>query len=140
MYIVYMTTTHFTTVAQGRQHLRQLLDAAEQGLPNSLQRNNLNAVVVDADRFRTTLAAARPAHAEVVSEQDGWSIMLPGLPLAADGDTFDSALDDLVEALRDYAEDWVTHLRNAPNHRQNWDLVQLVDLATDAQLKEWITT
>lgn len=140
MYIVYMTTTHFTTVAQGRQHLRELLDAAEQGLPNSLQRNNLSAVVVDADRLRSILATARPAHAEAVPEQDGWSIMLPVLPLAADGDTFDAALDDLAEALRDYAADWVDHLRNTPNHRANWDLVQLIDLSTDAQLKEWITT
>ena len=45
-------------------------------------------------------------------------MLLPGLPIAADGETFDEALDEMVSALREYAEEWADHLRHAPNHEQ----------------------
>ncbi|MGP9722957.1 prevent-host-death protein [Corynebacterium sp. AOP40-9SA-29] len=130
---------HFGTVAQGRQHFKELLDSAELGVPNVVRRDRLRAVVVDGERLRRTLMDARPAHAQAVAENDGWSIMLPGLPLAADGDSFDGAIADMVDAMRDYAIDWVDHLRFAVNHRDNWQLVQLTDLSTDEQLAEWLT-
>lgn len=129
---------HYATVTEGRRHFKELLDAAEAGIPSTVQREGLRAAVVDAERLRSFLAAQRPARAEVVAEGGGWSIMLPGLPLAADGDTFESALEEMVVALREYAEDWVDHLGHASNHRDNWGLVQLVDLSTDAQLKDWL--
>ena len=80
----------------------------------------------------------RPARAEVVAEGDGWSILLPGLPLAADGESFEEALDEMVAALREYAEDWADHLRHASNHEQNWSLVQIIDLSSDEQLRDWL--
>jgi hypothetical protein len=40
--------------------------------------------------------------------------------------------------LRDYAHDWQDHLLNAPNHRGNWGLVQLISLSDDEQLREWL--
>lgn len=49
------------------------------------------------------------------------------------------ALTDFVDALRDYAEDSEDHLHAAPNHRENWALVQLIDLSTDQQLAAWLT-
>ncbi|GAA3585392.1 hypothetical protein GCM10022222_82450 [Amycolatopsis ultiminotia] len=130
--------THYETVTEGRQHFKELLDAAEAGIPNTVRRDHLRAVVVDAERLRYFLAAMRPARAQVVAEADGWSVLLPGLPIAADGETFDEALDEMVPALREYAADWVDHLRHAPNHRDNWGLVQIIDLSTDPQLKEWL--
>src|SRR5690606_3938806 len=84
------------------------------------------------------LAMLCPSSAEVVSENNGWSVFLPGLPIAADGATLDEAIDETVLALREYAEDWQDRLRNAPNHRENWGLVQLVSLSTDAQLRDWL--
>ena len=62
-----------------------------------------------------------------VEENDGWSIFLPGLPIAADGQTLDEALDDTVRALRDYTQAWTERLRLAPNHSDNWGLVQLIE-------------
>jgi hypothetical protein len=44
----------------------------------------------------------------------------------------------MVDALREYAEDWQDHLLNAPNHRDNWALVQLVSLSENDQLKKWL--
>lgn len=64
-----------------------------------------------------------PSRAKVVAEAGGWSVFIPGLPLAADGGTLDDAIADMIEALREYAEDWQDRLLNAPNHRDNWMLM-----------------
>ncbi|WP_218189266.1 hypothetical protein [Tersicoccus phoenicis] len=45
----------------------------------------------------------------------------------------------MVLALRDYAEAWIDRLRTAPNHEQNWGLVQLITLSSDDQLASWLT-
>jgi hypothetical protein len=65
-------------------------------------------------------------------------VFIPGLPVAADGATFDEAVDEMVEALREYAQDWQDRLLHAPNHRENWGLVQLISLSDDGQLREWL--
>jgi hypothetical protein len=50
-----------------------------------------------------------------------------------------ASLEDFLAALREYAEDWSARLRFAPNHQDNWGLVQLVDLSSDAELATWAT-
>ncbi|TDQ48208.1 hypothetical protein [Actinorugispora endophytica] len=62
----------------------------------------------------------------------------PGFPVAADGASFDGALTEMVDALREYAEDWQDRLLDAPNHRENWGLVQLISLSSDEQLRDWL--
>jgi predicted RNase H-like HicB family nuclease len=74
----------------------------------------------------------------VVSEAGGWSVFISGLPVAADGATFDEAVTEMIEALREYADDWQERLLDSPNHRENWGLVQLVSLSSDEQLHDWI--
>jgi hypothetical protein len=44
----------------------------------------------------------------------------------------------MVAALREYAEDWPEHLLEAPNHKENWGLVQMISLSTDEQLRAWL--
>jgi hypothetical protein len=44
----------------------------------------------------------------------------------------------MVDALREYADDWQERLLESPNHRENWGLVQLVSLSSDEQLRDWI--
>ncbi|MEV8611840.1 hypothetical protein AB0383_28575 [Amycolatopsis sp. NPDC051373] len=58
--------------------------------------------------------------------------------VAADAETFDDAVADMVGALREYADDWQDHLRDAPTHRDNWSLVQLIELSSDADLQAWL--
>jgi hypothetical protein len=65
-------------------------------------------------------------------------VFIPGLPIAADGATFDEAISEMVDALREYAQDWQERLLNAPNHRDNWGLVQLISLSDDEQLRSWL--
>ncbi len=78
------------------------------------------------------------ARAHVVPEDGGWSVFIPGVPIAVDGVTLDEAVDEMIEALREYAEDWGDRLLDAPNHWENSDLVQLVSLGSDDQLREWL--
>ena len=133
-----VTEVHYATVTEARAHFSALIDAAEAGVPATVRRDRLRAAVVDADRLRHFLVSVRPARAEVVAEGGGWSILLPGLPIAADGETFDEALDEMVAALREYAEDWADHLRHASNHEQNWGLIQIIDLSSDEELRDWL--
>lgn len=95
--------------------------------------------MVNTDRLRAFLVRNTPAKVQVVNEDGAWAMFIPGLPLAAEGRTLEEATLDLIDALRDYAEDWEDHLRTAPNHEENWALVQIVEASTDEQLAEWLT-
>lgn len=133
-----MSAVHYGTAAEGRLNFKHLLDAAQAGVPSAVTREQHQLAVVDGEQLRQVLQRAQPARAQAAPDADGWSITLPGLPIAADGDTFDDALAEVVAALREYAEDWADRLRHAPNHAGNWALVQLVTLSTDTQLEEWL--
>ncbi len=133
-----MTVTHFATLTEGRAHFTDLFDAAESGRPASVRRDSSRVAVVDAERLRHSLATLRPSGAELVAEAGGWTMFIPGLPVAADAATVDEVVEEMVEVLRDYAEDWTDRLLHAPNHAQNWGLVQLIALSDDQQLKDWL--
>lgn len=133
-----MPEVHYDSYTDARNNLKTLLDAAESGLVATVRRDSATAVVLDAERLRYFLASAVPSRAQVVQEAGGWSVFIPALPVAADGETFDEAITEMVDALREYAEDWQDHLLHAPNHRENWGLVQLISLSDDEQLREWL--
>jgi predicted RNase H-like HicB family nuclease len=84
-------------------------------------------------------AARTELVAQVVHEGGGWSAFVPGLPVAADGATFEEAIDELARAIREYAEDWHDRLRHAQNHSEKRALVQIVGLSDDTQLNEWLS-
>lgn len=130
--------SHYATFNEARIHLKDLLDAAEQGRPATVVRESHRLAVVDAGRLREYLARLGNMKVDAVAEAGGWSLFLPGVPIAADGATFEAAVDEMIDALREYAEDWVERLRVAPNHAGNWALVQLVSLSDDEQLRAWI--
>jgi len=133
-----MSAVHYETFTEARSHLRDLIDAALQGRVATMRRDNSRTALVDGERLRHFLASATPSGAHVLAEGGGWSVFIPGLPVAADGATFDEAITEMIDALREYAEDWQNRLQHAPNHRDNWGLVQLIGLSDDAQLAEWL--
>ncbi|MGF6887178.1 putative RNase H-like HicB family nuclease [Nocardia sp. GAS34] len=133
-----MSPLHYDSYTEARAHFKDLLDAAEQGRVATVRRDGEYAAVVDAERLRYALSRLCASSAEVVSEGGGWSVFLRGLPIAADGATFDEAIDEMIVALREYADDWQERLRTAPNHRENWGLVQLISLSDDGQLRDWL--
>jgi predicted RNase H-like HicB family nuclease len=134
-----MAAVHYETFSQARDHMRDLLDAARDGRSATVQRDQTRAAVVDAERLRSILQRVNSGRVELVAEAEGWSAFLPGTPVAADGATLDEAVDELIDALREYAEDWSERLRLAANHEVHWALVQFVDLSDDDQLHAWIT-
>ena len=133
-----MTSRHFSSYTQARQQFRAVLDAASSGYVTTIDRDHERFVVVPANQQREDLAALRPSNASVIAEGGGWAVILPGLPVHGDGGTFDEAIDDALVALREYAEDWNTRLRLAPNHAQNHAVVELVELSDDDQLRAWL--
>lgn len=128
---------HFDSYSAARAHFKDLLDAARRGRVATVQRETGRAAVVDADRLRASLVGVLPSP-QVVAEDGGWSVFLPGVPVAADAATFDEAIEEMIVALREYADDWQERLLDTPNHRSNWALVQVVELSDDTQLREWL--
>mgnify|MGYP001604953462 CR=1 FL=1 len=112
------------------------LDLAAEGRPVAFHREDEDFVLLPADLLRDVLRRAVPPP-EVVPEADGWSVLLPGHPVAADGTTLDAALEDFVSALRDYASAWDERLHRAPDHRHAAALVQHVVLSDDDVLLAW---
>lgn len=133
-----MSAVHYDSYTDARAHLKDLLDAAERGRVATVRRDSATAAVVDGQRLREALAVLVSSRAQVVPEAGGWSVFIPGLPISADGTTFDEAIGEMIDALREYADDWQQRLLDAPNHRSSWGLVQLVGLSDDEQLREWL--
>ncbi|MCE7008986.1 prevent-host-death protein [Kibdelosporangium philippinense] len=129
---------HFDSYTDARTHLKDLLDAAEKGRVATIRRDHARTAVVDVVRLQHVLVSMNQPRAHVVAESDGWSVFIPGLPVSADGATFDEAITEMITSLREYAEDWQERLLETPNHRDNWGLVQLIGLSDDAQLREWL--
>ncbi|MGH3938792.1 MAG: prevent-host-death protein [Pseudonocardiaceae bacterium] len=133
-----MSAVHYDSYTEARVHLKDLLDAAEQGRVATVRRESAKTAMVDVERLRHFLASLIPVRAQVVAEAQGWSVFIPGLPVAADGPTFEEAISEMVQALREYAADWQERLLDVPNHRENWGLVHLISLSDDEQLREWL--
>jgi predicted RNase H-like HicB family nuclease len=133
-----MAMTHYDSYTDARAHFKDLLDAAERGRVATVRRDAGRTAVVDVERLRGVLTVLIAPRAQVVAEAGGWSVFIPGLPVAADGATFDEAIAEMIDALREYAEDWQERLLDAPNHRDNWGLVQLISLSSDDQLRDWL--
>jgi predicted RNase H-like HicB family nuclease len=135
---VMSSQVEYRSARDAREHFKDILDAADDGRPATVTRDARRVAAVDADRLVHFLTRVRPSGAQVVAENDGWSIFIPGLPVAADGTTLDEATEAMIDALRDYVEEWADHLRLAPNHAENWGLVQIVALSSDEQLRNWL--
>jgi predicted RNase H-like HicB family nuclease len=133
-----VSITHYDSYTEARAHFKDLLDAAERGRVATVRREAATTAVVDVERLRSSLASLSKPRARVVAEAGGWSVFIPGLPIAADGATYDDAITEMITALREYADDWQERLLDAPNHRDNWALVQLIGLSNDDQLRDWL--
>lgn len=128
----------FLSYTDTRNRLKEVLDAADQGVPIGIERHGRRIVVMDMARVAELLAdSPRLRRPEAVAEGGGWSVFLPGTPIAADGADLDEATEQFVTALREYADDWIERLKLAPNHARHWPLVHFVSLSSDADLTDW---
>ena len=128
----------FLTYTETRRRLREVLDAAEAGMPTGIERHGSRVALVERDRLHGLLADSwRLGRPEAVAEADGWSVFLPGTPIAADGAELDEAVEEFVQALREYAQDWEDRLRQAPNHEHLWPLMLFVSMSSDDEIASW---
>lgn len=130
------TPTYGYTQARGQ--LKKIIDSSARGGASLIRRGEDSAAVVDAGRLRNYLQRTVKAEPVVVNEDGAWAVFMPGVPLAAEAVKLDDAVADFVSGLREYARDWEDHLSSAPNHQENWALVQLVDISTDDELSRWL--
>lgn len=130
--------TRYGSFTEARKSLKLILDAAEDGSVVSIERGDRVMVVTERERLKNLLLHAVPSTARVITEADAWVIVIPDSPFAAEGQTLDDAVDDLIANLRDYASEWPQHFASAPNHAGNWALVQLVSLSSDDALRDWL--
>jgi antitoxin (DNA-binding transcriptional repressor) of toxin-antitoxin stability system len=134
-----MAAVAYKNYTDARKDFKEVLDEAESGRPVAVQRRERRVALVDAEGLRNALAHSRDVPQPVaVSEASGWSVILPGVPVAVDGVSFDEAIEEFVLALREYSEDWVERLHRAPNHARYWALIQFVAFSSDEQLAAWI--
>lgn len=126
------------TFTDTRRRLREVLDAAEAGKPIGIERHGRRVALVERDRLQGLLADSwQLGRPEAVAEAGGWSVFLPGTPIAADGADLEEAVEEFIDALREYAEDWEERLRLVPNHEHLWPLVLFVSMSSDAELASW---
>jgi len=133
-----MPAVQYERFTDARTHLKELLDAAEEGRPAAVVRQDRSTALVDRQRFVRYLMALNAGRVELVPDGDAWLAIIADTPIAAEGDDAADAIDELIDAVRDYAADWSDRLRLAPNHEQNWGLVQLVDHSSDDELRVWM--
>lgn len=122
-----------------RNHLAEALNTVEAGIPIGIQRRETQVTLIESKKLQEVLMGTRLlGRPEAVAEAGGWSVFLPGAPVAADGANLDEAVDEFISALRQYVEDWETRLRLAPNHQRRWPLVLFASLSSDADIAEWV--
>ena len=134
-----MPAVRYDRFTEARTHLKELLDAAEEGRPAAVIRHGRSTVLVDRPRFVRYLMALNAGRVELVPDGDAWLAVVADSSIGAEGDDAADAIDELIDAMREYAEDWSVRLRLASNHEHNWGLVQLVDHSSDDELRAWIT-
>lgn len=130
----------YPSFSSARENLKEVLDATEHGVSVSVSRQGNVSVVLPLDRLRDYFFRTVSPRISIFTEKSLTVALMVDSPFAAEGVDLDGALTDLILVLREYAADWDTRLKDAPNHQQYWALVQLVKYSTDEQLREWFET
>jgi hypothetical protein len=129
---------HYDTTSSARTSFKRVIDGAVRGSSVTVRRDGDSVAVVDATRYRRFLARTVAADVRVLEEDGVFAMIMADPAIAVEDEDYEALVADMVLALREYAEDWQDHLLSAPNHAENWGLVQLVELSDDAQLTAWL--
>src|SRR5690606_22615455 len=114
---------------EARTHWRDIMNASTQGVPVTIGRHgSAVSAVTDAGRLREYLAETLDPSALTFVENGVHVIVLNRRGFTSEGETLEDAVEDMVHQLREYAEDWGEHYSVAPNHQDNWALVQMISM------------
>lgn len=132
-----MGSTSFT-VRSARDNFRDVLDSAQDAQPSTVVRNGHEFVVIDKSPLINFLQTTARPKALITYEDEASVVVLEDLPFAAEANSLEEAVSLLIEDLRDYAEHWAGDFQHAPNHKNNWGLVTVINLLNDDDLSKWI--
>jgi hypothetical protein len=110
---------------EARDHWKEILDIAESGSV-AVVRRNAPVAVVSRQVLDDALAVGSPFNVQVSFFEGQVSMWIDGLPTHGAGDTLDEAEDDFLNALEDYADDWIDDLHRAPNHQAHGGRVRRI--------------
>lgn len=127
----------YPSYSRARDHLKEVLDATASGRTVTVARDGEVSAVVPAERLRDFFFHTVRPSVRILSEDGRVIALMENRPFVSEGADVEGALADLALSLREYAEDWDSRVKDAPNHATAWALVQLVKLSTDEQLLEW---
>jgi Antitoxin of toxin-antitoxin, RelE / RelB, TA system len=142
-----MPTLCYPTLQEGRSHLSEVLDAAQDGLMVSMQRGRSRRDAREGPVSVVKTSVLQGILEQIVAERVEahyneadrlYTVAINGLPLAAEGEQLSDAVDELVEDIRFYHDDWVSSLRHAPNHEGNVPLIWLTQSMQDEELRDWL--
>ena len=127
----------YTKITDARSAISEIYSTAERHLAVVMRReSDAPVAVIHRDDLKRALRALCPLEPQVrFSADEHVSMWIEGLPVSAEGSTFESAGADLLHSLRAYSLTWVEDLRDYPNHKQNWGVVNLVLLSDDDELQ-----
>ncbi|MDP1711843.1 MAG: hypothetical protein Q8K86_05240 [Candidatus Nanopelagicaceae bacterium] len=130
----------YRTISAARKAIGEIYNTAERHIAVAITReDDAPVAVIRQDHLKKALQALCPLEPQVRFSPDGQaSIWLDGLPVSGQGESFEEAGDELIDSLRDYAKTWVEDLREYPNHKHRWDVVNLVLLSNDDELRAFL--
>lgn len=149
MTVAGVPTLCYPTLQESRNHLTDVLDAAHEGLMVRIQRGRSRREAREGSVSVVKTAVLQRLLERLVADQieieyDAadrlYTVAVRGLPLAAEAEELSEAIDQLIEEIRVYHDDWVSRLRHAPNHEGNVPLVWLAQSMTDDDLHHWLTS
>lgn len=122
-------------ISEAREKISAIYDRAALGGVTVISKGSDRLMAaVPVDRLAQALALVAPLAAQVSFSEHGVAAWLPNLPVHAQGVDLDQAVDNLAEALVEYADLWESQLRSAPNHEGNWAMVARARLLNHDQL------
>lgn len=128
----------YPSSSSARTHIKEVLDGAAEGKIVTISRDGELAAVVELSKLREYFYKTVSPRTQIEHDNGQVIVFLEGRPFVSEGANLEQALQDLILSLREYAEDWHARLSKAPNHADNWALVQLVNISTDQELLQWL--
>lgn len=130
----------YRTISAARNAIGEIYNTAERHLAVAITReNDAPVAVIRQDHLKKALQALCLLEPQVRFSSDGQvSMWLDGLPVSGQGETFDAAGQEIIDSLREYAKTWVEDLRDYPNHKHRWDVVNLVLLSDDDEMRAFL--
>lgn len=130
----------YPKISAARDDIGQIYSTVERHLVVGISRGtDAPVAVIRRDDLKKALQSLCPLEPQVRFSKEGEvSMWIDDLPVNSQGINLEEAEQSLIEALRDYAKTWVEDLKEYPNHKHRWDIVNLVLLSDDEELRVFL--